>query len=296
MLSVLIPSYHYNTFPLVKEIQNQCITQGIDFEILCQDDASNSEINLENQKINQFPNCYFFENKVNLGRGRNINSLALRSKHKWLLIMDCDTFPADAFFIKNYVSEIKNNTAKVIFGGIVYSDTKPDKTSLLRWVYGINREAICLKKRIKSPYQTSLSSNLLILKEVFTIINFNENIVKYGYEDVVFMNRLKENSIQIHHIQNTTYHLNLETSDVFLKKIKESLESLSLISDMKLLNDDDSRILKTYKIIKMLYLHHFFCALFTYNEEKLEKNLLSNSPKMLILDLYKLGYFCKLMN
>ena len=52
MLSILITIYHYNLLPLVKEIHQQCVDLEIDFEILTQDDASNSIHNLENEKIN----------------------------------------------------------------------------------------------------------------------------------------------------------------------------------------------------------------------------------------------------
>ena len=34
MLSILIPTYNYNAFPLVEELQNQAIEAGIAFEII----------------------------------------------------------------------------------------------------------------------------------------------------------------------------------------------------------------------------------------------------------------------
>ena len=51
MLSILITIYNYNLLPLVEDIHQQCLDLGIDFEILTQDDASNSIHNLENEKI-----------------------------------------------------------------------------------------------------------------------------------------------------------------------------------------------------------------------------------------------------
>jgi glycosyltransferase involved in cell wall biosynthesis len=41
MLSILIPIYNYNAYPLVKELHSQCLEATIDFEIFCIDDASN---------------------------------------------------------------------------------------------------------------------------------------------------------------------------------------------------------------------------------------------------------------
>ena len=53
MLSILIPTYNYNVFPLVLDLHKQCLECKIDFEILCQDDHSNQFSN-ENQKINSW--------------------------------------------------------------------------------------------------------------------------------------------------------------------------------------------------------------------------------------------------
>jgi hypothetical protein len=38
MLSILIPIYNYNAYPLVKRITDSCLEAKIDFEILCRDD------------------------------------------------------------------------------------------------------------------------------------------------------------------------------------------------------------------------------------------------------------------
>ncbi len=53
MLSILIPTYNYNTFSLVEELTNQAIATGISFEIIVLDDGSTDQISLkENSKIN----------------------------------------------------------------------------------------------------------------------------------------------------------------------------------------------------------------------------------------------------
>lgn len=179
MLSILIPVYNYNVLELVTELVKQCDLCGINFEILCQDDASNSKENIQNQEINSFSNCSFFANEINLGRGKNINSLARKAKYDWLLILDCDTFPSNNNFIQNYISAL-SESANIIFGGIIYEDKRPSNEKLLRWIYGKERETSAL-----------LSSNLLIKKDIFLQYPFDESITKYGYEDLVFFSVLK---------------------------------------------------------------------------------------------------------
>jgi glycosyltransferase involved in cell wall biosynthesis len=67
MLSILIPIYNYNAYPLVKELHSQCLEATIDFEILCQDDFS---VNIQQKEINTLENCRFSRNETNLGRGK----------------------------------------------------------------------------------------------------------------------------------------------------------------------------------------------------------------------------------
>jgi glycosyltransferase involved in cell wall biosynthesis len=280
MLSILIPVYNYTVLPLVNELVKQCNVSGITFEILCQDDASNSQENTINQEVNLIPNCSFFINEINLGRGKNINSLAQKAVYDWLLILDCDTFPANATFIQNYVDVISDSSENVLFGGIIYQDKKPEKEQLLRWVYGQKRETSAI-----------LTSNLWIKKDVFLQYPFDDSITKYGYEDLCFFSVLKKNNLEISLIENPTFHMNLETSEVFLNKTKTALENLFFLYNSKKISRESSKIIKTFELLKKLQLTRFFAFLFKKNQNKIERNLLSETPSLFLFDLYKLGYF-----
>lgn len=290
MLSILIPAYNYDVFPLVLELEKQCLECNIDFEILCQDDASYQFLN-ENQKINSLKNCRFKALEKNIGRSANRNLLVNDTKFENLLFLDADTIPIHNHFINNYIAQIYKNE-KVVFGGIEYQKEKPTNEQLLRWVYGKKRESLPVEKRNIYPNETALTSNLLIKKEVFISNPFDESIIKYGYEDLVFLSNLKKKGILVKHIDNPTYHLGLETSQQFLDKTKIALENLILISKTTPLDDSESKILKTFIILKTLHLTSFVSYLFKKGERKLEYNLVSQKPSLLLFDLYKLGYFC----
>lgn len=295
MLSILVPIYNYNVYPLVLELHKQCLDCRIRFEILCQDDCSNKFLT-ENQNINRLENCVFLSNKTNLGRGRNINSLAEKANFNWLLILDCDTYPKDLGFIKNYCTEIKKNETPVVFGGIVYESQKPEKEKLLRWVYGTRREALALTKRDKNPNTSALTSNLLIEKKIFIQNHFDASITRYGYEDLCFLTKLRIKNIEVYHIDNPIFHLNLETSILFLKKTKIALDNLSFIVDSKIIPKIDSKIIDTYELLKKLKLTRIVAFIFKKLEHKIEANLLSEKPSILFFDLYKLGYYCSIQS
>lgn len=292
MLSILIPVYNYSVYPLVSELQKQCLESNIQFEILCQDDSSNLFIT-ENQNINSLENCNFSVNNLNVGRGKNINFLAEKSKYEWLLIMDCDTFPTQNNYIQKYISQI-NEAEKVVFGGIEYKKEKPSSDQLLRWFYGNARESISVEKRNINPNGSALTSNILIQKKVFNSNKFNDSITKYGYEDLVFLSDLKKKGVLVKHIDNPTYHLGLETSEQFLAKTKIALENLKSISENNSIYNSESKILKVYNILKQLHLTSFISILFKKTERNLEHNLLSKNPSLFLFDLYKLGYYCSI--
>lgn len=292
MLSILIPVYNYNAFPLAVELKQQADGLGITYEILVQDDVSHKYIN-ENSKINSLEHCSFSVNTQNLGRGKNINLLAEKAKFEWLLIMDCDTIPTQDNFIQKYISEIKNEE-KIVFGGIEYEKKKPAPNQLLRWFYGTAREAIPAEKRKTNPNGNALTSNLLIRKNVFISNKFDKSITKYGYEDLVFLYSLKRKGHIVKHISNASYHLGLETSKEFLNKTKTALENLKSISKNNDLEHSESKILKIHFFLKRVCLTSFVSFLFLKTEKQIEHNLLSEKPSLFLFDLYKLGYYCSI--
>ncbi|MBE0390898.1 glycosyltransferase [Flavobacterium sp. PL002] len=290
MLSILIPIYNYNAFPLVHELHKQCVECNIDFEIICIDDASTLCTDA-NTVIDTLLHCKLIVLKKNIGRSQIRNQLAFKAQYQWFLFLDCDTFPKKDTFIKNYFQKITIGNHKVFSGGLAYAKNKPENNQLLRWVYGKSREEIPLKIRKKNPYQTALVSNVAIHKTIFETINFNENIKTYGYEDYFFVQELEMNHILVIPIENPVLHLNLETSVVFLQKTKTALETLFQISKKNNIAIN-TPLIKTYKKLESLRITALFSFLFRKNKTKLERQLLSKKPNLFMFDLYKIGYFC----
>ena len=295
MISVLIPTYNYNTFSLVKELYQQLGAVNIPFEILVQDDASPINENTEiNSKINEFNNCSFERNTINLGRGQNRNLLIRKAQYEWVLLMDCDMYPKSKNFIKVYLKSTKKEQNKAVFGGLIYFDEKPKKEEVLRWVFGKSREEIPLKKRLSNPYHYTLISNILIRKEILQTNLFSQELFNYGYEDIVFILDLKRKGIPITHIENPAFHLNLEKSTIFLEKFHYSLQNLKLVLDKNLIESDDTALTKKFTQLKKLGLVGTFAFFFRIFKKKLTANLLSKNPSLLFFDLYRLGYFCQI--
>ncbi|WP_309641389.1 glycosyltransferase [Flavobacterium sp.] len=295
MLSILIPVFNYNAVPLVEALHEQIIKENIVFEIIVADDASTDLVMIkENQTINQIPHCQYHFNVKNLGRGENRNALCAKAKYPWVLLLDCDTLPTAPNFIKNYCNCMKDPLCNVFYGGITYQKSEPKNDALLRWIYGIKREAIPFEKRQQKPYESTLVSNILIQKEILLQHPFHSLIYDYGFEDFVFIATLKKNNIKIGQIDNAVYHLNLEKSAVFLKKHLVALDNLHALIAQKIIHPNETTLSKWQATLKRFKLDRFIVWLFNIFEAPMKRKIISNKPSLLLFDFYKLGYFCAL--
>lgn len=292
MLSILIPTYNYNVVPLVLELHKQADNIGIDYEILVQDDCSQLFID-ENFNINTLSNCKFSVNIHNLGRGKNINSLAEKSKYEFILILESDSIPASEFYLKNYVEKLSKST-KVIFGGVNYPAHQPAKEKMLRWKYGKNRETKSLRHRLENNYDFVFTWNLLVSKEILIRNPFSEFVQQYGYEDLIFIKNLRVNAVTIEHIENPLIHINAEFSLDFIKKAEVAVQTMHNLIKSQNIEYEDTRLTSLYAIIQKLHLIKMQRIIFLKTKKLLLRNLMSQNPNLYIFDFYKLGYLCSL--
>lgn len=292
MLSILIPTYNYNITKLVHELNDQLVTLNVDFEILCYDDAStNRELLKKNKTLNTLEKINYKILQNNIGRSAIRNLLAKDAKFDWLLFLDADVFPKDKNFIKNYIPHISKKH-QIIYGGILYQESKPKSNELLRWIYGKKREALTHKQRNKNIYLSFLTLNFIVHKNVFKQVSFNEDIPNLRHEDTLFSYDLMKNNISVTHINNPTYHLGIENSNLFLKKSKESLDALNLFLEKKLLPPNYTKITRVYFKLRKIKFNYLLSIVYLWFKSLMEKQLLSKYPSMLLFDFYRLSYFC----
>ncbi len=293
MISILIPTYNYNVFPLAENLQKQCENANILYEILVLDDASTDIKSLEeNSKINSLKHCSFEVLDKNIGRSKIRNLLAEKAAYDWLLFLDADTFPSNSEFIANYVAAFPEESS-VVFGGIAYPKNDSKQYSL-RYKYGIERECLSLAERIKNPYRSFITMGFAVKKEIFEILKFNEKLAGYGYEDSVFGYELQKNNIPLQHIDNPIIHLNLETNEDFIKKSQLALQNLLNFYTDGSIDSDTVKILKIYLKLKKWNLLFAARGFFTVFKNPVLKNLASPKPSLSLFDLYRLGYLSSL--
>lgn len=281
MLSILIPVYNYDVFPLVKRLYDEVINLPIDFEILVQDDCS--QVQYHNQNINSLKNCRYEINKQNIQLAKNRNLLIDKAKYDWVLLLDADVYPQKTDFIVRYLNCIPQHS--FIQGGLLYKIQKPAENQLLRWKYGHKRETFFQI----SKTQSFSCSNILFNKNI--TVCFNPKIDQYGFEDVAFYKELKNKNIDIQIIENPVYHLNIETSEIFLKKTETAMANLTNLLDKNILEKNDTKITRFYffmESIKCIWAVGLTDSLL-FN--RITKNLLGKNPNLQLFDLYKLIIF-----
>ena len=284
MISILIPVYNYKVNNLIKELYTQCLKANLVFEILIFDDKSRPSIKKHNEHLGHMVGVNYMELSENVGRSKIRNWLGTSARYENLLFLDCDSRIKSKRFVKKYLEAIENN--EVVYGGTIYSEKPKNIKKVLHWTFGSNREVRPAKARNKSPYLSFTSNNFMIKKSVFESLLFDQEIKGYGYEDLVFSRTLELNGQSIFHIDNPVFHLGLETTDVYLKKILRSIENLVQLEFENKISD--TRLIQFYKKLEKYKLLPVVLKMVNWRKENIEKNLYSSFPKLRNLDLFKL--------
>ncbi|WP_075341952.1 glycosyltransferase family 2 protein [Tenacibaculum agarivorans] len=286
MISVLIPTYCWNSFPLVEKLHQQLTSECIPFEIIVIDDASKDQSVLQNKKANDLTYTSFEILSQNIGRSAIRNLLASRAKFPWLLFLDADVM-IQSDFIKNYISAIENSNSDVINGGMFYMDDI--RKGSLRWKFGKKREEISAIERNNQPFRYVFTANLLIKKKVLDLVKFDEELLSgYGYEDSLFSLDLSKQNITISHIENSIFHLEVDSNKKFIQKVKQGMKNLTRIMKTKDSHLYDIKMLKLYKQNQFILNHLFFLS------PIFEKMALKTSS-LLFFDAFRITYLAKIL-
>ena len=290
MISVLIPTYNYNSFPLAKNIHAQLESTNMPFELLIYDDGSSSPPD-ENDQIQLLNRATYRVLDKNLGRTAIRNKLAQDASFNWLLFLDTDVMPKKDNFLDQYINATKDTAYDVIFGGVAYQEIAPAKEMSLRWEYGKTREAKAVSERNKHPHFI-ISQNLLIKKEVFLAANTATDN-RYGLDNH-FSNELKRQGRYVLHIDNPVIHYGLENNKIFIKKALKAVETTVLFEKKGLMDNNLRPIQKAYLKLKKYRLQTVFSTVIGCFSSRFEKNFNSGKPNLFWFDLYRLKHYIDL--
>ena len=289
-LSILIPTYNYNARALVEALELLASAERVEAEIIVGDDASTSQTNWLDEVAARYDNLLVMRSSRNLGRAHNLNRMAGKAVGEWFLIMDCDAKVEADFSLRAYLQA--GEAAPVVCGGLRHPDVNPCPDATLRYAYerAADRHR-GVAERSLHPYAQFTTFNLLVRRDVFLAIRFDEACTQYGYEDTLFGAELERRGIPLLHINNPLVHMGLEPNGVFLKKTETALRSLVALGERM---EGYSRLEKTANRLRCWHLDGLAVSAFSKFQQDMRRNLLGLHPRLTIFSLYKLGYFLTL--
>lgn len=289
MLSILIPIYNENCTKLVSDLLEQAKKLSCPYEILVFDDCSPIK-HKENTTISQFEGVEFREIPQNLGRSKIRNHLADCAKGDILLFLDGDSGIVRDDFLECYLREIKSSD--VVRGGTVYcSKEKVGKDYMLHWKYGTKVES---NRKIQGENMFT-TNNFCLRKEVFSSARFEEKIKGYGHEDTLFKFEIDKQGFSFKNIDNPVEHLGLKDFDSFIQSTDNAVQNLKkLYANEEFKHQlENLKMIKAGKILRKFHFIGLYALFFKVTKPLMLCLLRSKNPNLRVLNLYKLGVFCK---
>lgn len=289
-LSILIPTYNNVCHELVKALHAQAsLLSDFHYEIIVADDGSTDKAIIEdNRIINTIPNCRYIEREKNVGRAAIRNYLAQKAKYEWLLFMDCDVVIEHNDFIEKY----RKSQGMVVVGGLVAANNHRNLSNNIRYIYEKDAERhFTAEERQKREHKEFRTTNFLINRNIAHRFPFNEEVVTYGYEDVLMGKKLYENNIHIEHIDNTVGIDDYEDNPTFIAKTEEALRTLK---EFESALRGYSTLIRYADSIKNKKLTPIFHTLYKWCGKSMRNNLTGNKPRLFLFNIYKLMYYLSL--
>lgn len=274
---------------LTTALSQQLKQTGKNGEIILLDDASDDSFHVLNQKLSENAIAKYSRNEVNKGRTQTRKLLSERALNDHLLFLDCDSKIIKEDFLSAYFKEIESGI-QVATGGRIYSVTPPGQCEFrLHWKYGSKRE----KPASKTGF---MSNNFLIRKDVFQKLDLSDSVKGYGHEDSYWGIQFQQMGIQLKKINNPVLHNKLEKSEIFLQKIKQSLENLLILSQKvdPILLSNEIRIYRWYRRLRFVKLAALFAFLESFFNRRFRENLVSCKPSLFFFDLYRLALLIRI--
>jgi glycosyltransferase involved in cell wall biosynthesis len=284
MLSILIPTFNDDLTSLVQNLCREIQSLDAPVEVIIGDDHSDQQNNYESLK--KLGPVSLLRNEQNIGRTATRQHLAQNAKFNTLLFLDADVLPDHTDFLARYLAHLGQGS--VLFGGVCYTDQKPKKQLLLRWVYGKKREAKTAEQRRGNPHFI-ISQNLMIDRDIFLSVN-NPKIQRYGWDNV-FSYQLYHKDIDVLHIDNPVLHMGLESCENYLEKVDQAMKTLVWAQKQGMISEDFTSIQKLYCKLSTLRLAGLLEQLVRPCLPLMRYQLASRFPSVRVLDFYKFYYF-----
>ena len=225
-LSVLIPTYRDDPSALLKALDER----GADAEIVLLDDGG-GDAALTRRMAKRIEALKLPARLIvlspNEGRAKGRNRLARHARGRHLLFLDSDMLPDPKDFLARWAA-VAADDAAVAFGGFTLDQTPRRPEHELHRAMALKSDCTPAPERAREPEKHVFTSNLLVRRDVFDTVAFDEGFAGWGWEDVEWAMRVARLH-PILHIDNTATHLGLDTAPVLATKYEQSAANFARV-------------------------------------------------------------------
>ncbi|MGR4866164.1 polysaccharide biosynthesis protein HfsG [Caulobacter sp. LARHSG274] len=225
-LSVLIPTYRDDPSALLQALDEP----GVSAEIVLLDDGG-GDAALVRRMAERLSRLKLPARLVQLshneGRAKGRNRLARHARADHLLFLDSDMLPDPLGFLARWTA-VAETGAAVAFGGFTLDQTPRRPEHALHRAMALKSDCTPAPERAKAPEKHVFTSNLLVRRDVFETVRFDEGFAGWGWEDVEWAMRV----VALHpilHIDNSATHLGLDTAPALAAKYEQSAANFARV-------------------------------------------------------------------
>jgi len=228
VLSVLIPFFRDDPVRLLTALDG---ATAVGVEVIVLDDGS-GDADLA-ARVAQAVGAMalparFVRLSTNEGRSKGRNRLAGHARGGHMLFLDADMLPDHANFLSDWLALVAGRNPAVAFGGFSLDQTPKTREHALHRAMALKSDCLGAALRAEAPEKHVFTSNLLVRRDVFEAIGFDEAFTGWGWEDVEWAMRVAR-EYPIVHVDIPASHLGLDTAATIARKYEQSAANFARV-------------------------------------------------------------------
>lgn len=170
---------------------------------------------------------------ANEGRSKGRNRLARHARADRFLFIDADMLPDTGHFLADWLALIEARDPAAAFGGFSLDQTPRTRANALHRAMALKSDCVPAAERARDPAKHMFTANLMVRRDVFDSVGFDERFTGWGWEDVEWAIRVAE-LWPIVHPDIPASHMGLDPAPLMARKYEQSAANFArVVADHK---------------------------------------------------------------
>lgn len=165
---------------------------------------------------------------ANEGRAKGRNRLTRHARADRFLFIDADMLPDTGHFLADWLALIAAQDPAAAFGGFSLDQTPRTRANALHRAMALRSDCVPAADRARDPAKHMFTANLMVRRDVFDSVTFDERFTGWGWEDVEWAIRVASRW-PIVHADIPASHLGLDPAPVMARKYEQSAANFARV-------------------------------------------------------------------